>query len=76
MRLPGPGAAFYKRSSGVSIRLLHDAFSCLSARLHVPGKWGFGGSTRGGLLIRKVLPLTSASTAFANKDEDKGVFNS
>jgi hypothetical protein len=40
MRLPGPGAALYKRWSGVSIRLLKGAFSFLSARLHVPGKWG------------------------------------
>jgi hypothetical protein len=40
MKLPGPGAAFYKRRSGVSIRLLKGAFSFLSAHLHVPGKWG------------------------------------
>jgi hypothetical protein len=40
MRLPDPGAALYKRWSGVSIRLLKEAFSFLSARLHVPGKWG------------------------------------
>ena len=55
MSLPGPGAAFYKLRSGVSIRLLKGAFSFLSACLHVPRKWGFGGSIRGGLLIRKVL---------------------
>jgi hypothetical protein len=40
MRLPGPGAALYKQWSGVSMRLLKEAFSFLSARLHVPGKWG------------------------------------
>jgi hypothetical protein len=39
MRLPDPWAAFYKRWSGVSNRLLKGAFSFLSARLHVPGKW-------------------------------------
>jgi hypothetical protein len=59
MRLPSPGAAFCKRRSGVSTRLLKGAFSFLSARLHVPGKWGVGGSTSGGLLIKKVLAHTS-----------------
>jgi hypothetical protein len=59
MSLPGPGAAFYTGWSGVSIRLLNGAFSFLSARLHVPGKWGVGGSTSGGLLIKKVLVHTS-----------------
>jgi hypothetical protein len=39
MRLPDPWAAFYKRWSGVSNRLLKGAFSFLSAHLHVPGKW-------------------------------------
>jgi hypothetical protein len=47
IRLPGPGAAFYMRWSGVSIRLLTIAFSFLSERLRVPGKWGVGGSTVG-----------------------------
>jgi hypothetical protein len=32
-----PGAAFYKRWSGVSTQLLRNAFSFLSARLHAPG---------------------------------------
>jgi hypothetical protein len=36
MSLPGPGAAFCQRRSGVSIRLLKGAFSFLSARLHAP----------------------------------------
>ena len=58
MRLPGSRAALYKRWSGVLIRLPKEAFSFLSARLHVSGKWGVGGSTSGGLLIRKVLPRT------------------
>ena len=40
IELPGPGAAFYKRWSGVPVRLLMGAFSFLSARLHVPGTWG------------------------------------
>ena len=40
MTLPGPGPAFYRLWSGVSIRLLKGAFSFLSAHLHVPGKWG------------------------------------
>jgi hypothetical protein len=40
MRLPGPGAAFCMGWSGVSIRWLKGAFSFLSARLHVPRKWG------------------------------------
>ena len=61
MSLPGPGAAFYRRWNGVSIRLLKDAFSFLSARLHFPGKWGVGGSSSGELLIKKVLLHTSAA---------------
>ena len=34
--LPRPGAAFYKRWSGVSVRLFKGAFSFLSAHLHAP----------------------------------------
>jgi hypothetical protein len=40
MTLPGPGPAFYRLWSGVSIRLLKGAFSFLSARPLVPGKGG------------------------------------
>jgi hypothetical protein len=38
--------------------IIEGCFSFSSARLQVPGKWGVGGSTGGGLLIRKVLPRT------------------
>ena len=50
MSLPGPGAAFCKRRSGVSIGFLQGAFSFLSARLPFPSKWGFGGFIQRGTL--------------------------
>ena len=73
-RLSGP-RAFYKGWSGVSIRFLKGAFSFLSALLHGPRVRGFVGFAIGGLLLRRYYRILLASIAFANKDEDKGVFN-
>jgi hypothetical protein len=68
----GPGAAFYKRWSGISIRWLKGVFSFLSARLRVPGKLGPEDAPVGDSQLRGYCRILLASMAFARNMRMEG----